>query len=308
MEIFKIILILFALFINSYAKGILAGSKINNSAKIETNINGIKYTKESNIDTFVVDRVIDINLKWQDSKAVDIAASEKQRVLTFALKNEGNSEDNISLSYEHNSSSKFKPLNTKIYIDSDGDGIFSDKDEEVSELSLNPDSIATLFIVADMPDSNLSANDKSFDGILAKSLAKESKGADKKEKIDVVFRTNKSKDEGIYIVRDYFLISKKSQEILSADKKAHTGSIIRYKITLSIGGNSKNKSIKNIKVVDKIDSKVAYIPNTIKLNGNSLTDSADSDNGEFKDNTIYVHIDSINGDSNQTVSFDTRIK
>jgi len=290
------------------AKGILSGTSVENFAKIETNINGIKYTNKSNIDRFVVDKVVDINLKWQDSKAVDIAALEKKRVLTFALKNEGNSEDNISLSYEHNSTSKFKPLTVKIYIDSDGDGVYSSGDKEASKLSLKADGMATLFIVADMPDSNLSANDKSYDGILAKSLAKESKGADNKEKVDVVYRTNKSKDEGIYIVRDYFLKSEKSQEILSADKKAHTGSKIRYKITLSIGGNSKNKSIKNIKVVDKIDSKVAYIPNTIKLNGNSITDSADSDSGEFKDNTIFVNIDNLNGDVNQTITFDTQIK
>ena len=308
MEIFKIILILFIITVNSFAKGVLAGSTIENSAKLEADINGIKYTKESNIDTFVVDRVIDINLKWQDNKAVDVAALEKQRVLTFALKNEGNSEDNISLSYEHNNTSKFKPLNAKIYIDSDGNGVYSSSDEEVSEVTLDPDSQALLFIVANMPDKNLSANDKSFDGILAKSITKESKGADNKEKIDVVYRTNSSKDEGIYIVRDYFLISKKSQEILSADKKAHTGSKIRYKITLSIGGNSKNKTIKNIKIKDKIDPKVAYIPNSIKLNGNSLTDSADSDSGEFKDNTIYVHINSLGGDANQTVTFDTQIK
>jgi hypothetical protein len=290
------------------AKGVRSGTNIENFAKIETKINGIKYTKESNIDIFVVDKVVDINLKWQDSKAVDIAALEKKRVLTFALKNEGNSEDNIYLSYEHNSSSAFKPLNVKIYIDSDGDGVYSSGDKEVNELSLKPDSMAMLYIVANMPDSNLSANDKSYDGILAKSMAKESKGADNKEKVDVVYRTNKSQDEGIYIVRDYFLVSKKSQEILSTDKKAHTGSKIRYKITLSIGGNSKNKSIKNIKVADKIDSKVKYLANTIKLNGNSLTDTTDSDSGEFKDNTIFVNIDSLNGDANQTITFDTQTK
>ena len=304
----KTVYILFILIGTIFAKGTLAGKNINNRATINVNIGGTNYTINSNEDKFVVDQVVDINLKWQDDNPIDVAASETQRVLTFILKNEGNGKDSISLSNEHNSTSDFVPKNRKIYIDKNGDGIFGAEDELVSSVDLNADESAILFIVSDIPDANLTANDKAYEILKAKSDKSSSTIDDRPNSVDIVVRKSEDKDTGIYIVRDYFLQSIKSKKVISGDKKAHTGSTIEYKIELSIGGENKDKVIKNIDLKDVISSDSQYIPNSLKLNGVSLSDNIDNDNGYVKDNTVFIHIDKIEGSNIATITFDIKIK
>ncbi len=304
----KIILIFFMLISTIFAKGTLAGKKINNQATVNVNIGGTTYNIHSNVDKFVIDQIVDINLKWQDDKAIDVAASEKQRVLTFILKNEGNGKDTINLSNEHNKTSAFVPENRKIYIDKNANGIFDDKDKLVSSIDLNADKSAILFIVSDIPDANLTAKEKAYEILKAKSTKKSSSKKDRPNSVDIVVRKSEDNDTGIYIVRDYFLQSIKSKKVISGDKKAHTGSTIEYKIELSIGGENKDKVIKNIDLKDVISSDSQYIPNSLKLNGVSLSDKIDNDNGYIKGSTVFVHIDKIEGNNIATITFDVKIK
>ena len=304
----KTICIFFILLSALFAKGTLAGKQINNKATINVNIGGTTYNIHSNVDKFVVDQIVDINLKWQDDKAIDVAASEKQRVLTFILKNEGNGKDNINLFNEHNKTSAFTPENRKIYIDKNGDGIFSKEDELASKVELNADQSAILFIVSDIPDANLTAKEKAYEILEAKSTKKGSTKKDRANSVDIVVRKSEDNDTGIYIVRDYFLQSIKSKKVISGDKKAHTGSTIEYKIELSIGGENKDKVIKNIDLKDLISSDSQYIPNSLKLNGVNLSDKIDNDNGYIKDSTVFVHIDKIEGSNIATITFDVKIK
>lgn len=291
-----------------YAKGTLAGKKIVNRAKINVNIGGTDYTLSSNEDKFVVDQIVDINLKWQDVKPVDVAADEKQRVLSFVLKNEGNGKDSIALLSEHNTTSAFIPENIKIYIDKNGDGVFGEEDELASSVELNADDSAVLFIVSDIPDSNLTANDKAYEMLKAKSNKTATTAEDKPNSIDIVVRKGKDSDTGIYIARDYFLKSVKSKEIISDDKIAHTGSIIRYKIELSVGGKNESKIIKNIDFKDDISSDSKYVVESLKLDGAVLSDSVDGDSGEVKNSTISVHINKIEADNIAVITFDVKIK
>ena len=307
-RVLNIFLIIFFMSNICIAKGTLANKIISNQAQITYNLNGIKNNLSSNVDTFVVDQVIDVNIAWQDLKAIDVASGEKQRVLTFLLTNEGNGKDSISLSYEHNKSSKFKPQNVKIYTDSNSNGLFDGKDTLTKELSLNADSNVTLFIVADIAEGNYSANDKSYESLIAKSKAKANSSKDNKDKVDVVIRKAKDIATGTFIIRDYYLITKKSKTVLSSDNKAHTGSIIRYSIEFAIGGESKDKSIENIKLKDTLDSGLKYVANSIKLNSKSQTDAKDSDAAYFEKDTVYANIGTIKGNKKSVLTFDAIVK
>ena len=308
MDIMRILLIIFTLIGYIFAKGTLAGKKITNQAKIDVNIGGINYTLSSNEDSFVVDQIVDVNLKWQDVKPIDVATAEKQRVLTFILKNEGNGKESISLSNEHNTTSAFMPENRKIYIDKNGDAVFGKEDELISKVELNADEGATLFIVSDIPDANLTADDKAYEILKAKSGKTDTTTKDRPNSVDIVVRKDEDSDSGIYIVRDYFLRSVKSKEIISGDKIAHTGSIIRYKIELSIGGKNEGKIIKDIDFKDVISSDSQYLPDSLKLNDVALSDKVDNDNGYIKDGTVFVHIDKIEADNKAVITFDVKIK
>ena len=308
MDIMRIILILFMLIGSLYARGTLAGKKITNQAKINVNIGGTNYILNSNEDKFVVDQIVDINVKWQDVKPIDVATDENQRVLSFILKNEGNGKDNINLSSEHNTSSAFVPENRKIYIDKNGDGIFGEEDELVSNIELNADESRTIFIVSDIPDSNLTANDKAYEMLKAKSDKTATTTKDRPSSVDIAVRKGEDSDSGIYVVRDYFLKSVKSKEIISGDNIAHTGSIIRYKIELFIGGENEGKVINNIDFKDEITADSQYVVESLKLDGETLSDGTDSDRGEVKNSTVFVHIDKIEADNRAVISFDVKIK
>ncbi len=310
MGLFKIIPYLFFIFSSLYAKGILAGTLIQGQAMISYDLNGKIYQKASNIDSFVVDQIIDIKLAWQDTNAIDVAAGERQRVLTFILKNEGNGIDTINLEYEHNSSSDFTPTNVNIFEDSNKNGIFDNNDKKINQTTLQADQSTTLFLVADIPNKEYKANEKSYDTIIASSTKKNSSNSDNKTNIDIVVQKAKAiaQSSGVYTIRDYYLIAQKKEEILSDDKKAHTGSIIQYTIQLSLGGAKEGKSITNITIKDPLKKPLEYIPGTLKLNSKSLTDQKDEDEGYVNNNTIIVYLKSLSNQQNAFITFNAVIK
>jgi len=291
------------------AKGTKAGSLVDNKAKIEYDLNGILLNVNSNTDSFVVDRIVDISTTWQDSSAIKVSAGDKARVLTFLLTNEGNSEDNITLSTLHENNSTFKAQNIKLFEDSNGNGIFDKgSDLEISNLNLNEDANKTIFIVADIPNDNVEPGNESKEELIATSNATASTGDDDKNRIDTVIRTKKDSATGVYSIWEYWLESKKSATIHSEDNTTHTGSKITYKIELSIGGNSSNKKLLNINFADAIPSGTKYLPNSLKLNAHTLTDANDSDQGFFDNNSIKVHINKIENSEKKSIEFDVIVQ
>ena len=293
-----------------FAKGTLAGTKISNIAKVSFN-NGDSSVSisSSNEDSFVVDRVVDVKLNSQDVKPVEVSTLEKNRVLTFILTNLGNSDDNITLNLEHNSSSDFIADNIRIFQDSNNNKIFDSEDKEIDRVLIKADESSSIFIVGDIPDNNLtSANAKDIETLLATSSHIESKDKDIKDSIDTVYRNKSSKDSSSWIIRDYWLASKKSATIISSDGKLHTGSIIEYKIDTYIDGNNKNREIKDIVINDILTTKVEYIANSLKLDNKSLSDKNDTDEGIYSSSNIIVNIGSIMGSSHKIVTFKVTVK
>jgi uncharacterized repeat protein (TIGR01451 family) len=290
------------------AKGTLAGTSISNQAQIAYAVGGIDNNLTSNTDEFVVDRVVDIHINWQDSTSVKVGAGDQDRVLTFMLTNLGNGDDNATLSYEHNASSDFAPINSTLYQDTNGNGIFDPGvDTVASNIGLAADANKTLFLVADIPnDANVS--DRSYDGILAISDSSATAGADNPSAVDVVVRKGSDRDQGIYEVRDYWLESRKSAVVHSDDNATHTGTRVTYTIDLWIGGSSSGKSITNVKIADVIPSGTTYVSGSLKLDGTSLSDPADSDAGSCDGATIKVNVGTIGGTAHKKVSFDVTVQ
>ena len=288
-----------------YSKGTISGKSISSSATISFNLNGTLVTAKSNSDSFIVDRVVDIKLNWQDSAPISVGSNEKDRVLTFNLSNWGNSKDTIKLSKILDSNQTFTPAptNIRIFQDSNNNGVFDNKDSLVSSLTLDADSNKTLFLVADIPDGNQTINAKSYVGINAQSTSNSTSGADRANEIDTVIRSGNVGEYGIYKIRECWLEAVQSQRIISEDNQTHTGSIIEYSIKISIGGNNQGKSIKDINLTDPIPQNSLYIPNSLTLNGKKLKDSE-----HLKDNTIIIDNLAISNDSSLIAKFRVLIK
>ena len=305
---YYILFLLTILSINiGFAKGTLAESIIKNSAVASFSVNDINYSIQSNIDSFVVDRVVDIKLNWQNSAPIEVGANEKQRVLEFLLTNLGNSKDEINLSYEKNATSNFGLENIALYKDTNGNKVLDINDTKVEKINLNADANTLLFLVGDIP-KNVDIKQKSIYKLEAISTAKESNSSDNKDKVDVVFRNEKDKAFGEYIVRDYWLEAKKFSKVLSEDNKTHTGSRIHYEIVLKIGGNNKNKEINNLYLKDNIPPLSKYVLGSLSLNDKNLTDANDSDEGMFDGEKIITLIDSIKDKESKKVAFDVIVQ
>ena len=293
-----------------HAKGTLAGTAIQNSAQIHYSVGGIDQNLTSNTDSFVVDKIVDLDLSWQDGAAVEVSAGEQSRILTFLLSNLGNGEDRFHLGYEHNTTnSQFVPLPTpSIYQDSNGNGIFDPgTDIQVSDLNLTADGNVTLFVVSDIP-INAQAGDLSHDGILAVSQSHPTAGADRQTEIDTVVRAQHDRDQGLYRIFDYWLESHKSAVVHSDDNLTHTGTRITYTIDLSIGGNATGRTIDHVLMRDSMPAGTAYLAGSLKLDGVSLTDAADGDKGHYDGSRVTVDIGQLSGTVHQVVSFDVQVQ
>jgi len=318
--LFKIIILSIYLTLFLFSKGTTAGYQVKNSATVSFASGGVSQGSissggvsqgsiSSNEDSFVVDRVVDIKVNWQDLKPVEVSAGDKNRVLTFNIANLGNSEDNIKLNTEHNSTSDFEAENLKIYIDSNNNNIFDDEDKEITSIKLKNDESQNVFVVADIPDNNSTAPDaKDIEMLIATSSYSETDNSDSKDSIDTVFRTNPDSDNGEWIVRDYWPVAKKSSTILSSDKKLHTGSIIEYKIDVYIDGDSKDRSIDNVVIKDMLEDSVEYVANSLELDGVKLTDESDGDAGAYNSGNITVDVGTIMGSTHKILSFQVKVK
>jgi uncharacterized repeat protein (TIGR01451 family) len=82
------------------------------------------------------------------------------------------------------------------------------------------------------------------------------------------------------------------------------GSIITYSIAAAVSGTG---SLNNIRVSDTVPAGSTYDPNSLKLNGTALTDTADSDGGRFVSGAVSVTIGTAAAGSTNTVSFRVKI-
>lgn len=77
----------------------LAGTTISNQASVEYLVVGSlnKSTTQSNVSTFVVNELIDVQLLWTDASQIIVNSPDAKKVLTFKLTNTGNGNQNYTL-------------------------------------------------------------------------------------------------------------------------------------------------------------------------------------------------------------------
>jgi len=307
----RVLLLLFMLNASVYARGVLAGTAVQNQADMLYIVGGIEYNLTTNMDTFLVDQIVDLEISWQDAAPVEVSSGETDRVLTFLLTNLGNGNDNFILDYEHNTSNSFSPppSSVRIYQDSDGNGIFDiATDVLVTDINLSADANVTLFIVSDIPDANYTSSDLSHDGIKAESTSSASVGADNQDGVDVVVRNAIDVAVGVYVIRDFWLSSQKSAIIHSDDNQTHTGTIITYSIDLSIGGNADGQTIDAVILTDSIPTGTVYQAGSLRLDAVVLTDIVDADRGSCDGSVLRVDIGTLSGTAHQVLSFDVQVQ
>jgi len=291
------------------AKGTIANTPIANQADVAYAVGGIDHNLSSNTDTFIVDQVVDVQVNWQDTAPVKVAEGDHGRVLTFRVTNEGNGDDNLALGYEHNTSSDFTPTDIGIFRDTNGNGHYDPGvDLNVSRVTLGADENVTLFIVGTIPDDNTTAPGKhAYERLHATSESNATVGADRPHALDVVLRKPHDVDQGVWVVRDYWLATEKKATVHSHDSTPHTDTRVTYTITVWIGGNTTGHSITQIHIHDVIPTGTQYLPGTLHLDGTVLTDPVDGDAGQCDGTAVDVTVGTITGTVHKTATFDVEI-
>lgn len=148
-----------------FGAGTASGTQISNSATLSYKVGDQEKSVEATAN-FLVDDKVNVVSTTVDTKAVVAQAGKTNVVLTFKVRNDGNSIHDFLISSLTNSAKAFKgssdevtdnndATNVRVYVD-DGDDVFDpDKDTATYIDELAPDSEKTVFIVADLPsDAN----------------------------------------------------------------------------------------------------------------------------------------------------------
>jgi hypothetical protein len=291
----------------TWAVGTPAGTSISNTATATYDIPGgtTNMTKSSTVSLTVLE-LINVNVTSQNSSSVSTSAGSTQQVLTYVVTNTGNGIEDFVLGVEQLNTDDYNTLNTKIYRDTNGNGVFDSGDTLLtagsSSIGLDANSTtgnhATIFIVSDIPNTGSeAAGDVGQLKLIATSETVETlgtsvtpgqtiAGAGSGGAPDAVVGNNFSSDAtgtleiGSGSGSATVTINKTITKVVDpfGGNTYVPGSIVSYSIAVTIV----NGDVNNLVIRDPIPATMDYVANTLKLDSSALTDSsADADVGSF---------------------------
>lgn len=142
----------------------------------------------SNIDTYVVDDIINFSVDTIGSNLIKTIPGAQQAVLRFKVTNRGNNTQDFHLRALHAStSSSFQTNNTKVYVDTDNNGIYNAKIDTMQFIDeLGVDSEMIIFIVSDIPAKGLRSDDTAIYDLEVRVA----RGGEKNIKGDIIIKDN----------------------------------------------------------------------------------------------------------------------
>lgn len=314
-------ILLASLSITTFASTV-AGTTISNQASIEysSGNSGIKNIAKSNISTFVVNELIDVQLLWVDASQIVVNSPDTKKVLTFKLTNTGNGNQKYTLTANNNiGGGNFTPIINGVYMYIENglssglqlDGAYKDKEYNLNDIvELAPGEYKNIYLVYDIP-KGLTVSSKGFAQLNAVSTTQGVSNAQKagtiiqgvqsgNNTVDVIlgYTLGKAQSLGNYIVSG-LIVNHEKTVISTVDplggNLVMSGSILTYQIKIDISGTG---VIKNLKILDSLPNELSYINNSMTMNGVSISDN----------NVINNNISLSLGDQNSNQSFVLQFK
>jgi uncharacterized repeat protein (TIGR01451 family) len=307
----------------SSAGGTPACTEITNRAIVAYEAGGTTHVQDSNVVTTVVAEVLDVNVVWQDATDVAAAPGEVSRPLTFLVTNTGNGLDTYTLTgLSALPGDDFDPVLGDVYLDANGDGLFSsDEDERYvagsNDPTLEPDQGRVVFVLNDMP-MGLDQGDLGRSSLTATSNT----GAGDPGSVmpgagdcgsNAVVGTSGGADGdvGTYVIRAVYASIVKTASV--ADPFGGTeptpGARITYSLIVTVSGSG---VANGLVITDPIPSNTVYDAGTLTLDGVSLTDELDADQGDVGGTTpaaVTIDLGDVPGGSPpHAVGFDVVIE
>jgi hypothetical protein len=311
----QIIIMIFVLsFSSAFAKGVSAGTVIQNRATLSFSLEGDTFNIKSNIEKSIVAQLVDVKVSSLDTRAIIATLGDRDKVLTFKVLNSGNAKDSFVLfAQELNFKSDFSLDDKRIYLDTNDNYRFDLSDRLAKRVTLDEDEEQLVFIVSNVSDSLDVANgSQNHVTLKASSLTG---GSGKRGKVyigkgikgvDVVdgFSGGVSEDDGSYKL----LIA---NVILDKNVGIDDDELITVTIIVTIGGEG---SVKDVNIVDEIPDETIYVNSTLMLDGREISDQKDSDAGHYKRGSksrkaqILISLGDLEESSYHTISYNLKIR
>ncbi len=306
----------------AHAVGTVAGTDIDNTATVTYDVAGTTVITTSNTLTITVAEILDADVTLQ-SPQVPVAPGDSNRELLFTLTNTGNGDEAFTLAIDSViAGDDFDPVpaTPAIYFDTDSSGDLSPGDTPynpgVNDPLLAPDASVDVLIANDIPagladgnigQSALTADASTGTGAPGDTFAGQGVGG-----VDAVVGASGASDTdtGEYIVSNVTVSSVKSATVLDpfGGTQPVPGAEITYQIVVTVTGTG---TAVNAAFSDAIPVNTTYLPGSITLNGASLTDAPDADEGAFVaagTPTVTVTLGDLTQASGaQTITFTTVI-
>jgi uncharacterized repeat protein (TIGR01451 family) len=153
--------------------GTPAGTQIGNTATLNYQVGGVAQNMISAMSTtLVVDNKINVVVTTIDSSAVSVAPGATQQVLTFTVTNMGNNTQDYHLLFDQKAggagkfggTDNYDVINVSIHVKNGAGSTYNPATDTATYIDeLASGSTATVFIVADMPNTVVDTNIASLD-------------------------------------------------------------------------------------------------------------------------------------------------
>lgn len=297
------------------ADGVAAGTRIDNVAQMSYVIDGVASTAAAET-SFVVDQLVNDTVTWQDTAAVAGLGGAVDRALVFKLTNNGNADDSFALALTAipATAPNFTASNCRLYLDSDGNGVYSSADTPyvagVGDPALAAGAAADILALCDIPATapdqgqarvQLTATSKTLSG--APGVAKPGAGV---AGVTVVVGASGGAAAAIgsYIADNVKYTVTSAQTVTNPPgvSQPGSGSVIQYTVTVAPSGDATGR---NLVLHDPIPDYTTYVPGSLTLDGVSLGDGdSDGDAGDFNitnPGAVTVLLGNVPGDAKPLV-------
>jgi len=301
------------------ATGTAAGTTISNTATATyTDGGGTPVVVPSNRVDLRVDEVLNVTVASADPGDVAAQPGSTNQVLAFNVTNTGNGSEAFRLApINAIGGDAFDPATTSLVIDTNNNGVYDAAEDTVytpgsNDPVLAPDTSVRIFVLSTIPgaatdgqrgQTDLTAAATTGTGPAGTTFAGQGTGGG-----DAIVGTTtaQGRDDGFYVVSGATVAFVKSASVLDpfGGSSSVPGSIITYTLVATVSGSG---SLANLAVGDPIPPNTTYVPGTITLQGNTLTDGTDGDAGEIAANRITVRFGTVAGGQTRSVTFKTKI-
>jgi uncharacterized repeat protein (TIGR01451 family) len=289
-----------------------AGAQITNVASLQFSVDGHNASISSNLVATQVGEILDVTLRALGTGTVQVSTGEADRGVPFLLTNSGNGNEAFILSATAGGTAL--PANT-LFIDTDRNGEFDPAvDTAVGANGITPQLSpgATLQLLVIIPAASqagagvISLRAQAATGTGAPGTTFAGRGDNGVDAV-VGSTTAAATAETPFTAAEADASVVKSQQVVAPDGTSSpvSGATITYRLEVISRSSAR---LTAAQLADPIPAGTTYLPGTLQIDGVTLSDANDADNGRFDGSSILVALGDIDQPTTRVVTFQVKIQ